>query len=52
VRNALLNALASSNDDAGIKTLADAANALDSAKDPAQALNQLDLFVPLAAMKK
>ncbi len=52
VRMALLASLAGFSDDAGIKTLIDAANALDSAKDPTLALNQLDFLVPLAAMKK
>lgn len=52
VRNALLESLAGFNDEAGIKTLLECANAQDCAKDPLLALNLLDLFTPLATMKK
>jgi von Willebrand factor type A domain len=51
VRNALLEALARFSDEAGIKTLVESATAQDSAKDPMLALNQLDMFLPLAAMR-
>lgn len=52
VRRALLEGLAAFSDENGIKALDSEASALDSAKNPQLALNQLDLFEPMARMKK